>query len=215
MYFPSRLHSFTSSGSQYFYYQFMWRFWLTTWLSFFHGKKKKNIYIVAVDCVMPVRSTNPIRAKTLVRSNLEQSSVLKLQSRMPNIKVFSGSSHPDLAQRIVDRLGIDLGKVVTKKFSNLETWWVPTLFSEYFYFARIFFGKSRGESLGPWHLLVTIIVKHPHNYTDEHYSQSMMPRHWYSKLQIERNKKEKKTTSTYCVNKNCEFSQIKKSDRCV
>lgn len=44
-----------------------------------------------------------------------------LNSRMPNIKVFSGSSHPDLAQRIVDRLGIDLGKVVTKKFSNLET----------------------------------------------------------------------------------------------
>nr|XP_023011857.1 ribose-phosphate pyrophosphokinase 1 isoform X1 [Leptinotarsa decemlineata] len=44
-----------------------------------------------------------------------------LESRMPNIKVFSGTSHPDLAQRIVDRLGIDLGKVVTKKFSNLET----------------------------------------------------------------------------------------------
>ncbi|XP_042228079.1 ribose-phosphate pyrophosphokinase 1 isoform X1 [Homarus americanus] len=41
--------------------------------------------------------------------------------RMPNIKIFSGSSHPDLAQRVVDRLGIDLGKVVTKKFSNLET----------------------------------------------------------------------------------------------
>ncbi|XP_076272532.1 phosphoribosyl pyrophosphate synthetase isoform X2 [Rhynchophorus ferrugineus] len=44
-----------------------------------------------------------------------------LSSRMPNIKVFSGSSHPDLTQRIVDRLGIDTGKVVTKKFSNLET----------------------------------------------------------------------------------------------
>lgn len=44
------------------------------------------------------------------------------QTRMPNIKIFSGSSHPDLAQRVVDRLGIDLGKVVTKKFSNLETW---------------------------------------------------------------------------------------------
>lgn len=40
---------------------------------------------------------------------------------MPNIKVFSGTSHPDLAQKIVDRLGIELGKVVTKKFSNLET----------------------------------------------------------------------------------------------
>lgn len=47
---------------------------------------------------------------------------LSSETNMPNIKIFSGSSHPDLAQRIVDRLGIDLGKVVTKKFSNLETW---------------------------------------------------------------------------------------------
>lgn len=92
----------------------------------YHYIYKPLIYIVciagSVDCVMPVGATNPIRAKTLVRNNLEHTSVLKLQSRMPNIKVFSGSSHPDLAQRIVDRLGIDLGKVVTKKFSNLETW---------------------------------------------------------------------------------------------
>lgn len=80
------------------------------------------------DCVMPVRSSNPIRARSLIRNNLEKSSSnpqqqqpQHLQSRMPNIKVFSGSSHPDLASRIVDRLGIDLGKVVTKKFSNLET----------------------------------------------------------------------------------------------
>lgn len=50
-------------------------------------------------------------------------SIDKQCSIMPNIKVFSGSSHIDLAQRVVDRLGIDLGKVVTKKFSNLETWW--------------------------------------------------------------------------------------------
>lgn len=78
---------------------------------------------------MPVRSSNPIRARSLIRNNLEKSSSnpqqqqpQHLQSRMPNIKVFSGSSHPDLASRIVDRLGIDLGKVVTKKFSNLETW---------------------------------------------------------------------------------------------
>lgn len=78
---------------------------------------------------MPVRSSNPIRARSLIRNNLEKSSSNSqqqqqqhLQSRMPNIKVFSGSSHPDLASRIVDRLGIDLGKVVTKKFSNLETW---------------------------------------------------------------------------------------------
>lgn len=72
---------------------------------------------------MPVLS-EPVRAKSLLRANLEKPSLL-LHSRMPNIKVFSGTSHPDLAQRIVDRLGIDLGKVVTKKFSNLETWLVP------------------------------------------------------------------------------------------
>lgn len=45
-----------------------------------------------------------------------------IASRMPNIKIFSGSSHQDLSQKIADRLGLELGKVVTKKFSNQETW---------------------------------------------------------------------------------------------
>uniref|UniRef100_A0A674MPF8 Phosphoribosyl pyrophosphate synthetase 1B n=2 Tax=Tetraodontidae TaxID=31031 RepID=A0A674MPF8_TAKRU len=40
---------------------------------------------------------------------------------MPNIKIFSGSSHADLSQKIADRLGLELAKVVTKKFSNQET----------------------------------------------------------------------------------------------
>uniref|UniRef100_A0A8C6FTV0 ribose-phosphate diphosphokinase n=1 Tax=Moschus moschiferus TaxID=68415 RepID=A0A8C6FTV0_MOSMO len=40
---------------------------------------------------------------------------------MPNIKFFSSSSHQDLSQKIADRLGLELGKVVTKKFSNQET----------------------------------------------------------------------------------------------
>ncbi|XP_053716320.1 ribose-phosphate pyrophosphokinase 1-like [Synchiropus splendidus] len=40
---------------------------------------------------------------------------------MPNIKVFSGSSNPQLSQKIADRLGLQLGKVVSKKFSNQET----------------------------------------------------------------------------------------------
>ncbi|MEJ1273972.1 hypothetical protein NN561_004847 [Cricetulus griseus] len=40
---------------------------------------------------------------------------------MPNIKIFSGSSHQDLSQKIADLLGLELGKVVTKKFSNQET----------------------------------------------------------------------------------------------
>lgn len=40
---------------------------------------------------------------------------------MPNIKVFAGSSNSALAQRICNRLGIEVGKVTTKKFSNQET----------------------------------------------------------------------------------------------
>uniref|UniRef100_A0A8C5KBT3 Ribose-phosphate pyrophosphokinase 1 n=1 Tax=Jaculus jaculus TaxID=51337 RepID=A0A8C5KBT3_JACJA len=40
---------------------------------------------------------------------------------MPNIKIFSGSCHPDLSQKIADRVGLELGKVVTKKFSHQET----------------------------------------------------------------------------------------------
>ena len=40
---------------------------------------------------------------------------------MPNIVLFSGSSHQDLSQRVADRLGLELGKVITKKFSNQET----------------------------------------------------------------------------------------------
>jgi len=38
------------------------------------------------------------------------------------IKVFSGSSHPDLARRICHHLNIELGEANLKKFSNLETY---------------------------------------------------------------------------------------------
>lgn len=40
---------------------------------------------------------------------------------MPNIKIFAGSSNVDIARRITDRIGIKLGKVTSKKFSNQET----------------------------------------------------------------------------------------------
>uniref|UniRef100_A0A8C5QPP7 ribose-phosphate diphosphokinase n=1 Tax=Leptobrachium leishanense TaxID=445787 RepID=A0A8C5QPP7_9ANUR len=40
---------------------------------------------------------------------------------MPNIVLFNGSSHQDLSQKVADRLGLEPGKVVTKKFSNHET----------------------------------------------------------------------------------------------
>ena len=39
---------------------------------------------------------------------------------MPNIKVFSGNSHQDLAQKICDRLGINQANVKTQKFANGE-----------------------------------------------------------------------------------------------
>ena len=41
---------------------------------------------------------------------------------MPNVKIFSGSSHTDLAEKIAARLGTHVGKVVSRKFSNQETW---------------------------------------------------------------------------------------------
>lgn len=82
--------------------------------------------VVAVVCggSMPLLSSaEPVRDSHVSQSGTVPTlSNVALSSRMPNIKVFSGTSHPDLAQRIVDRLGIDVGKVVTKKFSNLETW---------------------------------------------------------------------------------------------
>lgn len=40
---------------------------------------------------------------------------------MPNIKVFSGNSNPELAKRIANRLGLELSKVTLKKFANKET----------------------------------------------------------------------------------------------
>ncbi|XP_036189733.1 ribose-phosphate pyrophosphokinase 2-like [Myotis myotis] len=40
---------------------------------------------------------------------------------MTNIMLFSGSSHQDLSQQVAGRLGLELGKVVTKRFSNQET----------------------------------------------------------------------------------------------
>ncbi len=40
---------------------------------------------------------------------------------MPNIKVFSGNSNPELASSIAARLGHELSKVTLTRFSNKET----------------------------------------------------------------------------------------------
>ncbi|KAE9414548.1 hypothetical protein Angca_007668, partial [Angiostrongylus cantonensis] len=51
----------------------------------------------------------------------ETASSSRKHVKMPNIKVFSGSSHRDLAQRICERLQLDVAKASLKKFSNRET----------------------------------------------------------------------------------------------
>uniref|UniRef100_A0A0K0CVA4 ribose-phosphate diphosphokinase n=1 Tax=Angiostrongylus cantonensis TaxID=6313 RepID=A0A0K0CVA4_ANGCA len=48
----------------------------------------------------------------------ETASSSRKHVKMPNIKVFSGSSHRDLAQRICERLQLDVAKASLKKFSN-------------------------------------------------------------------------------------------------
>jgi len=48
---------------------------------------------------------------------------------MPNIKIFSGTSNPEVAELVANRLGLKLSSVITKKFSNQETWWVFKHFS--------------------------------------------------------------------------------------
>ena len=40
---------------------------------------------------------------------------------MPNIVLLGGSSHQDRSHCVAGRLGLELGKVVTEKFSNRET----------------------------------------------------------------------------------------------
>jgi ribose-phosphate pyrophosphokinase len=38
------------------------------------------------------------------------------------LKIFSGSAHPGLAQRIAQEVGIELGSVERKRFSDGEIW---------------------------------------------------------------------------------------------
>jgi ribose-phosphate pyrophosphokinase len=40
---------------------------------------------------------------------------------MSNVKVFGGSSHPELVKAICDRLGLPVGKAKCTKFANGET----------------------------------------------------------------------------------------------
>ena len=76
--------------------------------------------------VSPSHSSRSPDSCRQIRADLHRSCRVSLPpSRaavMPNIKVFSGSSHADLASKVTDRLGIHVGRAVLKKFSNQETW---------------------------------------------------------------------------------------------
>ena len=64
---------------------------------------------------------------------------------MPNIKVFAGNSNPDLAKRIVMRLGLELAKVNLVKFSNKETRWGCGIDLEGVKLGFLFIAASKSE----------------------------------------------------------------------
>ncbi|KAL0870460.1 hypothetical protein ABMA27_005455 [Loxostege sticticalis] len=55
------------------------------------------------------------------REENQRKSFINPSPRMPDMKVFTGTSHPEIAKMIVARLGIPLGRATTKYFSNKET----------------------------------------------------------------------------------------------
>ena len=82
--------------------------------------------------VHPTYEISPHRKELLVAflalEGVEEANRRSSRSReatvMPNIKVFSGNSNPELARDIAHRLGLpDLNKVTVQKFSNKETRW--------------------------------------------------------------------------------------------
>ena len=79
-------------------------------------------------------------------------------TRMPNIKVFSGSSHPDLAKKTVERLGISKTLRVFPNFVlNFD------LFSQ----NRYWFGKSRSQEVFKSGDLVFIFTAFFYWYSEE------------------------------------------------
>lgn len=80
--------------------------------------------------------TESVNIKTL--RNIAENLLVSVKqpiSRMPNIKVFSGSSHRDLTQRICERLQLDVSKASLKKFSNKVM--KNSIFRFYFYKLKI------------------------------------------------------------------------------
>lgn len=54
------------------------------------------------------------------KNNKQERNFANPGARMPNIKVFTGTSHPEIAKKITSRLGLELGRATTKTFSNKE-----------------------------------------------------------------------------------------------
>ncbi|KAJ8666922.1 hypothetical protein QAD02_008584 [Eretmocerus hayati] len=86
------------------------------------SEEPENLCIYQIQSSQSVMlASQPIRARSLLRANLQNPRNRQFDKKMPNIKVFGGSSHAELVEQICNRLGIQPGKVITKKFSNRET----------------------------------------------------------------------------------------------
>ena len=84
-------------------------------------KNKANQVHISKMPNIKVFSGNLIKGRQLLKLILVIS-YLPLYKFHINILLHLGTSHPDLTAKLCDRLGISMGKVVTKKFSNMETW---------------------------------------------------------------------------------------------
>lgn len=63
-----------------------------------------------------------IRAQQMIRKISTHHKGLNFShSATTAIKLFSGLSHPDLTEKIANKLAINVGKLISRKFSNLET----------------------------------------------------------------------------------------------
>src|ERR671937_2821802 len=83
------------------------------------GRSRKRA--ISVESVTTAELTLPGLATPEVKPELRPDHSLE---RTPHkrLMVFSGRSHPDLAARIADHLGVELGDVELKTFANDETY---------------------------------------------------------------------------------------------
>lgn len=84
-------------------------------------KNKLYVFITTFEFILFYGSLN---ARFKYNSKRVSTAVCISFAEMSNIKIFAGTSNVPLAKKITDHIGIKLGLVNSKKFSNQETWYV-------------------------------------------------------------------------------------------